>query len=457
MKKVFILALILCTVFTSPVFAKMQDNVQNNIEYMNLTWWKKFNDENLNNNLLKLYEKNYDLKNAALKVKENEQLVKMQFANELPQLSFSGELSRDIRGARQQYGNMMIPNYSQYNYYLPLTAGYEVDIWGTNRLKTKSVKEQLEIVKQAERATYIALTSDFAADYFNLIKADEFLRIQEDLIKAQEDIVSKVSDKYGIGLCSINELLAEERMLTNLREERNKNIKTRDTLINSLLVYLSESGGNIERGNYKNISVLTGIPDKFTTEAVTKRPDFLQEEANIRRIGFDVKVARREFLPKFIIFGQIGLNAYHFDSLFNSASQFFNAGILPSMDLFSGGRKIALLKLKKFEYQEALNSYQKTILNGIKEINTGLIAYNEASENYNESSERLKLQNQTFSLMNDRYSIGAASDLDVLYAKEAYLMISKEEVSNKVNTLISTIGLYKALGGVDLYSLNTNL
>lgn len=457
MKKVFILALILCTVFTSPAFAKKQNDVQNNIEYMNLTWWKKFNDENLNNNLLKLYEKNYDLKNAALKVKENEQLVKMQFANELPQLSFSGELSRDIRGARQQYGNMMIPNYSQYNYYLPLTAGYEVDIWGTNRLKTKSVKEQLEIVKQAERATYIALTSDFAADYFNLIKADEFLRIQEDLIKAQEDIVSKVSDKYGIGLCSINELLAEERMLTNLREERNKNIKTRDTLISSMLVYLSESGGNIERGNYKNISVLTGIPDKFTTEAVTKRPDFLQEEANIRRIGFDVKVARREFLPKFIIFGQIGLNAYHFDSLFNSASQFFNAGILPSMDLFSGGRKAALLKLKKFEYQEALNSYQKTILNGIKEINTGLIAYNEASENYNESAERLKLQNQTFSLMNDRYSIGAASDLDVLYAKEAYLMISKEEVSNKVNTLISTIGLYKALGGVDLYSLNTNL
>ena len=104
-----------------------------------------------------------------------------------------------------------------------------------------------------------------------------------------------------------------------------------------------------------------------------------------------------------------------------------------------------------------LNRYQKTILNGIKEINTGLIAYNEASENYNESAERLKLQNQTFSLMNDRYSIGAASDLDVLYAKEAYLLISKEEVSNKVNTLISTIGLYKALGGVDLYSLSNNL
>ena len=112
------------------------------------------------------------------------------------------------------------------------------------------------------------------------------------------------------------------------------------------------------------------------------------------------------------------------------------------------------MKLKKFEYQEALNSYQKTILNGIKEINTGLIAYNEISENYNESVKRLKLQNQTFSLMNDRHSIGAASDLDVLYAREAYLMVSQEEVSNKINTLISAIGLYKAAGGVDLLSNN---
>ena len=53
------------------------------------------------------------------------------------------------------------------------------------------MKQQLEIVKQAERATYIALTSDFASDYFNLIRADEFLKIQNELIKTQEDIISK--------------------------------------------------------------------------------------------------------------------------------------------------------------------------------------------------------------------------------------------------------------------------
>ena len=458
MKKIFLIMIMICLPRAMPAFAaKNPPQKAEHIEYMNLDWWGKYKDQNLTDNLKKLYENNYDLKNAALKVKENEQAVKMQFANELPSLSLSGQLYRDMRSSMQQFGSMQIPSYSQYNYYLPITAGYEVDIWGANRLKTKSVKQQLEIVKQAERATYIALTSDFASDYFNLIRADEFLKIQNELIKTQEDIVAKVKDKYEIGLCSVNDLLTEERLLTTLKEERNKHIKTRDILINSLRVYLSEASGDIARGCYNSVVVPEGIPTEYSTEIIENRPDYLQEEANIKRIGFDVRVAKREFLPKFVIYGQIGLNAYHLDTLFNTASQMFSAGVLPSIDLFSGGRKIALLKLKKFEYEEALNSYQKSILTGIKEMNSGLAEYKDAAENYKESANRLQLQNQTYSLMQDQFEIGAASDLDVLYAKEAYLMVKKDEVSNKINSVISTIGLYKAAGGADLNKINENI
>lgn len=455
MKKFFIILFLTILYIQVPAFAKTSvPQRATHIEYMNLAWWEKYNDEYLSNNLLKLYENNYDLKNAALKVKENEQAVKMQFSNELPQLGLSGQLYRDLRSSMQQFGDMQIPSFAQYNYYLPITASYEVDIWGTNRLRTKSMKQQLEIVKQAERATYIALTSDFAVDYFNLIKADEFLKIQNELIKNQEAIVSKIKDKYDIGLCSINELLAEQRILTTLREERNRHIKTRDILIDTLRVYLSDSTDKVVRNNYDNITVLEDIPQEFSTEIITNRPDFKQEEANIKRIGFDVRIARREFLPKFTIFGQIGLNAYHLDTLFNSASQMFSAGILPSLDLFSGGRKIALLKLKKFEYEEALNNYQKTILTGIKDVNSGIVEYKEALANHKESSERLKMQNKTYCLTEDKALIGSASDLDVLYAKELYLMVKKDDVSNKINSIISTIGLYKAVGGIDLYNLN---
>ncbi len=464
MKKFFILTLLI-TLIILPAYSKNKEETKTNLqdektlEYLNLDWWRKFNDDYLTDNLITVYKNNYDLKNAELKIKENEKLVKMQFASELPFLGFSGDINRDLRTSMQQFGPaMQIPSYSQYNYYLPFTMGYEVDIWGSNRLKTKSVKEQLEIVKQAQRATYISLTSDFSADYFNLIKADKLLQIQDELVSIQEKIVSLTSEKYKAGLCSVNEVLAEESFLTSLKEERNKHKLTKDILEESMKVYLSFGNDEkITRNDYQNVTLLRNIPDGYNSTIIENRPDFKQEEANIRKIGFDVKVAKREFLPKFTIVGQFGLNAYKLGNLLNSPSQFLNLGVMPSMDIFSGGRKMAFFKFKKFQYEEALNDYQKTILEAIKEVNSGLLEYKTAMRNYEESSSRLKTQTKIFELAKDKNNIGASGNIELLYAQEAYLISEKEEVSNKINSIISTISLYKAAGGIDLYSLNQDI
>ncbi len=464
MKKFFILTLLI-TLIILPAYSKNKEETKTNLqdektlEYLNLDWWRKFNDDYLTDNLITVYKNNYDLKNAELKIKENEKLVKMQFASELPFLGFSGDINRDLRTSMQQFGPaMQIPSYSQYNYYLPFTMGYEVDIWGSNRLKTKSVKEQLEIVKQAQRATYISLTSDFSADYFNLIKADKLLQIQDELVSIQEKIVSLTSEKYKAGLCSVNEVLAEESFLTSLKEERNKHKLTKDILEESMKVYLSFGNDEkITRNDYQNVTLLTNIPDGYNSTIIENRPDFKQEEANIRKIGFDVKVAKREFLPKFTIVGQFGLNAYKLGNLLNSPSQFLNLGVMPSMDIFSGGRKMAFFKFKKFQYEEALNDYQKTILEAIKEVNSGLLEYKTAMRNYEESNSRLKTQTKIFELAKDKNNIGASGNIELLYAQEAYLISEKEEVSNKINSIISTISLYKAAGGIDLYSLNQDI
>lgn len=426
-------------------------------EYMNIEWWKNFKDEYLIENLIKLYENNYDLKNAALKIKENEQMVKMQFADELPGIYLSGNLSRDLQAPRQQFGNMQIPKYSQYNYNIPITAGYEIDIWGKNHFKTKSKKKQLEIIKQAQRATYISLSSDFASEYFNLIKADKLIQIQNELINTQEEILSKIKQKYQTGLCNINEVLFQEKLLTDLKEEYNKHIETRDFLIDSLKYYQSNTTDDINRNNYENTILINNIPNQYSTDIITNRPDYLQEEANLKRIGFDVKAAKREFLPTFTIFGQIGLNAYHLSSLFDSPSQFFTAGILPSIDLFSGGRKAAFFKIKKYQYEQALNDYQKTFLVGIKELNSGLIEFKTAIRNYEETQKKLTIESKIYNLVKDKKQIGSASELDTLIAKEIYLSAEKEEVSNKINSIISIIGLYKAAGGINLYNINEDI
>ena len=351
MKK-FFTTLILCVFMLSclPANAKKDKKEEQQqtqkLEYLNLSWWEKYNDPILTAYIQELYEKNHDLKIAALKVKEGEKMVKISLANELPQISFDGNLGRTMRSSNQQFGSMLIPSYAQWGYQLPLTASYEIDIWGENRLKTKSIEQQLNIIREEERASYITLTSAFATNYFNLIKADKLLDIQKQIVEAQEEIVQKTQKKYDNGLCPINDVLTEQKMLTQQKEILNTLEHTQTILTNQLRVYLSDNDKDIKRTPCENLSLLTNIPEQIDSTVIEARPDFIQAEDHIKKIGYDVRVARKEFLPKFVIYGQIGLNAYQWSKMFNSYSQLANAGIMPSFDLFCGGRKMAILKLK---------------------------------------------------------------------------------------------------------------
>lgn len=433
-----------------------EETTANQIEYLNLSWWEKYNDPILTDYIQELYTKNHDLKIAALKVKEGEKMVRISLANELPQISFDGNLGRTMRSSDQHFGSLIIPSYAQYGYQLPLTASYEIDIWGQNRLKTKSIEKQLEIMKQEERASFIALTSAFASNYFNLIKTDKLIEIQKDIVDTQKTIAQKTQKKFENGLCTVNEVIAEEKLLTSQKEILNNLEHTRTVLENQLKVYLSDSERNLARTDFEQIVLMKNLPESVVSTVIEKRPDYIQAEDNIKRIGYDVKVAKKEFLPKFIIYGQLGFNAYQWSKMFNSYSQLANAGIMPSFDLFSGGRKIAVLKLQKYRYEEAMHGYQKTILTSFQEVNDAQAQMKTDFKNYNESLERLNLEHRRYILMEHKNQIGAASNLDVLYNKEQELLTQREEVSNKINCLISTISLYKAAGGQDLYSLKSD-
>lgn len=90
-------------------------------------------------------------------------------------------------------------------------------------------------------------------------------------------------------------------------------------------------------------------------------------------------------------------------------------------------------------------------------MNSGLVEYKTAEKNYQEALKKITTERKIYNLAKDKTKIGAASNLDELLAKEMYLIAEKEIVSNKIDTIISTIGLYKASGGVDLYKLNEKI
>lgn len=451
MKKLKLIILLIClTLMPTQTFAKTK-NIQNNndLQYMNLTWWQKFNDQKLNDYLMTIYKNNPDLKIATIKNKQSQQVMKQAFANQLPQLYFNGTMQREFTGSTQRFGEVVIPDYNQAHYILPLTMSYEVDLWGENDLKTKSLKKQIEMTTQDERASYISISSNFASNYYTLVGIDKLIQNQKDLLGIEQNIVNLEEQKYNSGLCPIAEVLSEKQSLTQMQERLNSLEERQDIVVNQLITQLGDRMlTKIDRSNYDSISAIP-TPNEISTEYIGNRPDVQKAELYIQKTGIDIKVARRDFLPKFRVYGQIGFNSYDWCRMFAPHTFLSTAGVAPSLDLFTGGYKKAVLKYNKLEYEKALQIYEKAILTSIQELNDAMMSIKTANSNYEKSKERFNLEKEKLDLSNNQYKIGGRAKLDNMKDQQNILIVEEDMVTNNINRVISTINLYKATGGKD--------
>ncbi len=456
-KIIFALIIVLLMSFAPADARQKKEDDSYKLQYLNLDWWKTYKDDTLVNYMQLAYKNNQDLKISALKTKQSEQVVKESFAAELPQIGFNGNYFRDFRSSDVRLGDVLINDYDQSNFVLPLTMTYELDIWGENHLKTKSLKKQVEIMKQDEHATYIALTSALASQYYNLIKLDKLIENQQKLVSLQKKIAEMTEIKYNNGLCPVTEYLVEKQLYTQFQELLDVYLEQRKVVERQIIVLIGDRNiAEVQRSAYSTVS-MPAIPANLASESIQNRPDLLKTENYIQKIGIDVKVARRDFLPKFTIYGQAGFSAYSLSNIFGSHTFKALAGVMPSLDLFTGGAKMAHLRYTKMEYEKAQQMYEKTILTSLQEVNNSLGEAITYKKNYDMSCERNNLEKDKYSLMLQKQAIGALSELDRLRAEESLILTDKQEASNKINYIVSTINIYKAVGGVDYMQYAENI
>ena len=447
-----ILTFLILTI-TIPCYAKESIS---RFDYINIDWWKNYNDEILLEHFQTLYNNNHDLKIATLKTKQAEENIRLAGANQLPQVGFDGTFSRIFRGPRTEFGNTVIPKYIQNEIFLPLNASYEIDIWGENYLHRKSAKKQKEIAEQQERAAYIYLTSTFAANYYNLIKLNELEKNLKDIIDLQKSIVSMTEKKYKAGLASVNEVLEEKQKLVNFEKEQNTLIERKKVLNSEIVVLLGlNTDKEIEHSDFSKVTC-PETPDTISTTVIKYRPDLLSSESYVKKVGLDVRVTRREFLPKFILFGNIGFNAYNWNRVFAGETFLANAGIAPTWDIFTGGAKLAKYRINKYEYKKAIEGYEKTVLTSIQEVNDALIETKTTKANLVKTNEEFNLEKEKYELSEKQFNLGDSSKLDEMKSLVNLYLTRQNNIAAKIDNVISTISLYNAVGGIDYNKLDVN-
>lgn len=419
-------------------------------ELVNPEWWDSYNDPKLSGYISKAASSNHDIKIAGLKILEYESLSRAIFANQLPTLNFGSTFQNKKTSSNISVGSMGIPSSAQNAFLFPLTANYEIDLWQKNKLNTLSGKKETQMMVCDEKTAYISVISAVATSYFNLSMTDKLIDIQKTLISQKEDKLSLLNSKYSQGLISYDEINQTQESIQDNKAELSELQKQQNIFSNQLAILTGESVNNVEtyeRESIDNIIFPKNIPLSIPSSVVLGRPDVLKSETQIQKAKLDVDIARKDFLPTINITGQFGFYASSFAKSLDWGSIIASVGGGLLQKVYTGGRRTAILKAKKYQYEELLQNYLKTILTSFQEVNDSIVSFKNDDSKFNEISLQNDLLKDDYNLQKTRYKVGLGSYIDLVDKNEKLLLAQKKLTQVKTAKLISTISIYKATAG----------
>lgn len=408
--------------------------------YVNIDWWNNFNDANLTAYINKAIQNNYDLKMATLAVEEYYQTTRIQFASELPTIG---------AGFSPNYVKMPGKNNWDWAFATPAYVNYEADIFLKNRDKTKASKKLYEASQFDERAAYIAIAGAVGTTYLNIVRLDKIIEIQKKIVSVRQDIYNLMLISNKEGLISTSDTIKANKALVAGQTELIEYQKQREKLMHALAVLIGESPDNtseLEITPYNQISFSGNIPTEISSEIIVQRPDFLKAETMVEKAGIDVRVARKEFLPSINLTGVALFNASEIGSAWSTKGMLGALAAGAMLPIFTGGARLANLRLKKTEYERLLQDYYKTNLTAIQEINDALVSVKRDREKMESTLRQADLEKSDYKYTEKKYNQGVISRLDLIQVQENLLTIDKLVAQQNVECMVDYIGLYKAVG-----------
>ena len=440
-KKIIAGLIFLMNLIIYPCFAVDRNDL--NVEFFN-----RFNDDYLFQYVNEAIDNNHSAKQATIKVEEYRQGVKLQFANELP--SFS--VSANYLGIHSPKFNPNL-SVSKNAFVLPFIANYEADFLLKNRDKTKSVKKTYEMSKFDEQSAYLALLSDVATVYTNILESDKLIEEQEKIVDNYNQILNDDNKKLARGVINTTELNNSKTNIEQANITLENLIKQREVLLMQFAVLIGRRvnaetiNSDIPRGNIDNFEYNAVIPNEAESDVIFSRPDVKRAEMALEKAKIDIRVARKEFLPTFNITGIWAFNNIAPGTFFSWESSLAALLAGATQDIFAGGRKIANLRFKKAKYEELFEQYRQVDLDAVKEVNTSLCIIKHDTEIENKTKEKLLLETKNLNNADNMLNRGVISKTQHINSENIYINKGMDLTRAKTRRLVNYYTLYKTVGG----------
>ena len=411
--------------------------VQDTTSFGNLPWRTVFTDPQLQSLIEQGLKNNPDLLNAALNVQMVNEALKVAKLAFLPSVAISpqGTLSSfDGAAATKAYS-------------LPVSASWNVDLFGNLLSAKRSAQMQLIATKDYQTVVKTNIISAIANLYYTLLMIDRQLEIVSDMEQLTKETWDKMKFMHDnrVGYRS-TAVQSAEAAYYQVQAQRVDLLRQMREAENSLSLLLGQPGQAIARGKFAQQSLPTEFSTGVGIQMLANRADVHQYEMSLAQCFYDVETARSRFYPNITITGTAAFTNQN--GMVNPGKWLLSAVGSLVQPIFQHGQIVAGLKVAKMQYEQAFNKWQNAIYKAGNEVSNALVAYNSYSQKVELDGKRVQVLKQnvddTRKLME---SSANTTYLEVITAQSNLLNAEIAEVSDQLSKMQAVVSLYQALGG----------
>lgn len=403
----------------------------------NMDWRELFTDPYLQSLIEVGLQTNTDYQSAQLRVEQAQAALMSAKLAFLPAFALSPQgtvSSFDTHKATQAYS-------------LPVTASWELDVFGRMRNAKKQAKALYAQSEDYRQAVRTQLMTGIANTYYTLLMLDEQLDLSRQTETAWKETVASTRALMNAGLANESAVSQMEAAYYQVQGSVLDLQQQINQVENSLALLLAETPRNYERGVLAKQQFPADFSIGIPVRMLSSRPDVRSAERTLEAAFYGTNAARSAFYPSITLSGSAGWTNSAGAMIINPGKFLASAVGSLTQPLFNRGQVVAQYRIARAQQEEAALGFQQTLLNAGSEVNDALIAYQTSQ------GKRILLDKQITSLQTALRSTtllmehGNTTYLEVLASRQSLLSAQLSQTANHFTEIQSLINLYRALGG----------
>lgn len=415
-------------------------------------WWEIYNDPQLNQLEEKAATSNQNIAAGAANFLAARALVRQARSQYFPTVTSNPSIinsrpSPAQLGALQSGTSSGIALKSYTDYSLPFDASWEPDLWGrvrngvrANVFAAQASAADLQSVRLTEQA-------ELAVDYYELRAQDSLKEVLDSTVTAYQDTLDLSNSLYRSGL-GTDEAVAQAEAQLKAAQAQDSNLGIlRAQYEHAIAVLVGEPASTFSLPPLSLQMNPPAIPVGIPSEILERRPDIAAAERGMAQANAQIGVAKAAYFPDILLSAAAGFGNTSFISWLAWPSRFWSVGPSVAETIFDAGLRRATVDQYRATYDQTVANYRETVLVAFQQVEDNLASLRILSQTIDQQDAAVESAARGLREATVRYKTGLDPFLNVIVAQTILLNDQQTAVNFRMEKMVASVQLIKALGG----------